>query len=81
MLKTQEHYDLIAQFDKEFKGSRLDKEPKDSWARGIVYQDGRINEMFLVYRKGYALGKALGITDATGWAERTWEDLEREKYK
>lgn len=60
MLKTQEHYDLMAQFEREFKGRRLDKEPRDGWARGIIYQDGHINELFLAYRRGYALGKAVG---------------------
>lgn len=59
MLKTQEHIDLIAMFEKEVRGSRLDKESKDLWARGIIYQDGRLNEMFLLYRKGYAFGKAV----------------------
>lgn len=57
MLKTKEHQDLIAMFDKEFKTMRLDKEPKDFWSRGIIYQDGNVNNLFLAYRKGYALGK------------------------
>jgi hypothetical protein len=57
MLKTQEHYDLLSMFEKEFKTMRLDKEPKDLWPQGIVYQDGGVNNLFLAYRKGYALGK------------------------
>lgn len=59
MLKTQEHYDLVAQFDREFKGSRLDKESKELWPMGRVYQDGGVNERFIAYRQGYAFGKAL----------------------
>jgi hypothetical protein len=59
MLKTQEHYDLMAQFEKDCKPGRTDKEPKESWARGIIYQDGAVNELFKVYRMGYALGKAI----------------------
>lgn len=59
MLKTQEHYDLMAMFEKEFKGRRLDRESKEDWARGHVYQDGHVNEFFLVYRNGYALGKSI----------------------
>lgn len=59
MLKTQEHYDLIAQFDREYKGRRLDKEDKHLWALGRIYQDGAVNELFLAYRRGYAFSKAL----------------------
>lgn len=58
-IKTQEHYDLLAQFEREFTGHRTDKERKDLWAMGHVYQDGQLNEIFLAYRKGYALGKAV----------------------
>jgi hypothetical protein len=58
MLKTKEHSDLTEMFEREYKG-RLDKEPKDLWARGRVYQDGQINELFLAYRRGYAYGKAV----------------------
>ncbi|HWK88341.1 MAG TPA: hypothetical protein VNP72_00050 [Longimicrobium sp.] len=60
MLGTQEHYDLIEQFEKEFRGTgRMDRESKEYWQRGRVYQDGQVNELFLAYRRGYALGKAV----------------------
>lgn len=59
MLFTAEHYDLLAQFEHEFKHRRLDKEVKDLWCKGIVYQDGQTNDLFLAYRKGYALGKTM----------------------
>lgn len=59
MLKTQEHQDLMAMFEREFKGRRLDREPKESWPRGIIYQDGHINILFDAYRRGYALAKAI----------------------
>jgi hypothetical protein len=61
MLQTKEHYELIDQFERDCKQQigRLDKEPKDLWARGIVYQDGHVNALFLVYRKGYAFGKCV----------------------
>ena len=58
MLKTQEHEDLIAMFEREFKG-RFDKESKALWPMGRVYQDGTLNELFLAYRRGYAYGKAV----------------------
>jgi hypothetical protein len=57
MLFTKEHYDLMAQFEKEFKHRRLDKEQKELWGSGNVYQDGHVNELFLSYRRGYSLGR------------------------
>lgn len=58
MLQTKEHADLMEMFERTFPG-RHDKEPKDSWANGNIYQDGRMNEFFLTFRHGYAYGKAL----------------------
>ncbi len=58
MLKTAEHSELVAQFEKDFKGcGRMDKEPKELWPRGAIYQDGAVNNMFKAYRIGYAYGK------------------------
>ena len=62
-IKSQEHYELMANFELVFKGKRLDKESKDLWPRGIVYQDGHVNELFDAFRKGYALHK--GIANLT----------------
>jgi uncharacterized protein (UPF0332 family) len=60
MINSREHYDLIAMFEREFKGEgRLDKEPKDIWSKGNVYQDGTMNRLFLAYRRGYAFGKTV----------------------
>ena len=61
MLLTQEHYDLLAQFERQHKGIRADKEEKSLWPKGYIYQDGKVNEMFLAFRNGYALGKAVEI--------------------
>jgi len=58
MVGSQEFYELVAMFDREFKGSRLDKEAKDIWPKGYVYQNGETNNLFLAYRKGFAYGKA-----------------------
>jgi hypothetical protein len=58
-LLTKEHYDLIAQFDKTFRGRRLDKESRDLWPRGQVYQDGAVNELFLAFRHGYSYRDSL----------------------
>ena len=58
-IKSKEHYDLMDMFEKEYKGLRLDREKdKEGWAKGRVYEDGRANELFLAYRKGYAFAQA-----------------------
>lgn len=57
MLKDKEHYDLMAQFEREHSG-RMDKEDKEWWPRGAIYQDGHINQLFLAYRRGYAYSKS-----------------------
>ncbi|WP_225783384.1 hypothetical protein [Xenophilus sp. Marseille-Q4582] len=54
MLLTAEHYELMTMFERTRRGARLDKETKDLWPRGIIYQDGQVNEQFSAYRQGYA---------------------------
>lgn len=56
-LFSQEHYDLIEMFDREFYDMRLDKEAKDIWAKGHIYQSDETNRLFLAYRKGCAFGR------------------------
>jgi hypothetical protein len=57
-LKSQEHIELIAMFERIYKG-RLDKEPKDLWPKGRIYQDGEMNNLFLAFRHGAAYGQAI----------------------
>lgn len=59
-LNGKEHEELMAMFEKEFVGYRLDHEPKALWSSGAIYQDGAVNQLFLAYRRGYAFGKAVG---------------------
>lgn len=60
MLKSKEHYDLMAQFEREFKHKRLDREKnKELWAIGHVYENGEVNDLFLAYRLGYTFGQAV----------------------
>ena len=54
---TKEHYDLMAEFEKNFKHLRLDKEEKSLWKDGHIYQDGEVNQLFKVFRLGYSYGK------------------------
>lgn len=58
-LRTQEHQDVMAQFEREFKGMRLDREAKNIWPLGRIYQDGQVNGLFLAYRRGYALARCV----------------------
>ncbi|MCZ4331050.1 hypothetical protein [Castellaniella denitrificans] len=57
MLMTQEHYDLMAAFER-FHSGRFDREDKSLWPKGVIYQDGLVNEMFLAFRHGYAYSQA-----------------------
>lgn len=56
---TKEYYDLMAQFEKDFGPMRFDREPKKLWKKGIIYQDGNVNNLFKAYRCGYSLGKTI----------------------
>lgn len=56
-LLSKEHYELIAQFDKDFSHCRLDKEEKSLWSIGQIYQNGETNNLFKAYRMGHSYGK------------------------
>lgn len=76
-VKTQEHQDVMCQFEMEFRGHRLDREAKDCWPRARIYQDGRTNELFLAYRRGYALARSVYIA-SFGASEATPRSAHRE---
>ena len=57
-LGSREHEEIIAMFDREFSHLRLDKEAREFWNQGNIYQNGEANNLFLAYRKGFAFGKA-----------------------
>lgn len=63
-ITSREHCELMTNFESRFKGHRLDKEPKELWAKGVCYQDGHVNELFKAYREGCALHKAIANMDA-----------------
>ena len=54
---SKEHYDLIVDFEKGFKGNRLEKEEKTLWVKGNVYQNGETNNLYKAYLLGYSLGR------------------------
>jgi len=62
MLGTQEHIDLLEQFEKALKiapvrSGRLDKEDRSLWMSGQIYQDGEVNALYQLFIHGYAYGK------------------------
>ena len=57
LIKSKEHYDLMDNFEKTFHCERLDKEDKELWSKGNVYQSGEVNKLFLAFRLGYSAGK------------------------
>ena len=57
MLNNKEHYDLMAAFERQYSG-RMDREDKSLWPRGVIYQDGHVNDLFLAFRRGYAYSQA-----------------------
>ncbi len=63
MLKTQEHIDLVAMFEGDYKiaGSRAEKENKDMWPKGYIYKHSDTNNLFCAYRRGYAFAKSIAI--------------------
>ena len=59
-LGSKEHEDMIRMFERIFPHEgRLDKEAKEFWARGNVYQHGEVNKLFLAFRHGVAYGEAV----------------------
>ena len=62
MLHDKEHYDLIAAFERTRK-ERFDKEDKALWSKGVIYQDRRVNALFLAFRQGYAYAKTTAYGD------------------
>ncbi len=60
-LGTKEHHDLMAFFEKTYKGEIFtDKEPKELWSKGRIYSHGESNKSFIAFRVGYAFGKNIG---------------------
>jgi hypothetical protein len=58
-LITNEHYDLMDAFERIYKTFRLDKENKELWTKGHIYQSGETNDLFLAFRYGASYGKAI----------------------
>lgn len=58
-LLDREHYDLMTQFERQHSHLRLDREPKELWPKGIIYESAETNRTFAAFRHGYSFAKAL----------------------
>ena len=56
---SKEHFEMMAFFEKEHKSMRLDKEPKELWSKGNIYQNGETNAAFVSFRFGVSYGAAI----------------------
>ena len=58
MVGTKEHYELLENFEKHNSHMRLDRENKELWYKGQVYQDGDVNRLYNAFILGYSFGRA-----------------------
>lgn len=58
---TKEFYDILENFEKNFYHMRLDKESKEYWGTGQIFQNGETNNAYKAYVQGYSLGRAVYI--------------------
>lgn len=60
-LGSKEFYEVIEAFEKSpvSKSKRLDKEPKELWKKGQIYQNGEVNDLFKCFQHGYSYAKAV----------------------
>ena len=56
---SHDHYELMDQFEMQFKHLRLDREDRNefNYSRSIFYQDGLANDLFKAFRAGYVFGE------------------------
>ena len=59
LLTSREHTEMMSFFERQHPHLRLDKEPKNLWPKGNIYQNGEANQAFLAFREGVAYGKAI----------------------
>jgi hypothetical protein len=54
---TREFYEILENFERNFKHMRLDKESEEYWNRGQIYQNGETNNSYSAYILGYSFGR------------------------
>lgn len=60
-LLGKEHYEIMAAFERSFPQGRKDKEDKELWEKGNIYQDGDVNRLFLAFRCGVSYGLSVEL--------------------
>jgi hypothetical protein len=77
-LGSKEHYDLMDQFEREFKQDfRLDREKdREWWRQGHCYENGEASKAFNAYIRGYSLGKAVEREPAVESGVDGWLPIE-----
>ena len=60
---SQDHDDLIRDFENNYASRNLDKEDKSRWRYDTIYRDLSVNDLFLAYRAGYLFGLSIGVWD------------------
>ncbi len=54
---SKEFYEMMSDFESVVKtviSARLDKEEKDQWSKGRVYQHGEVNQLWKGFQLGYS---------------------------
>lgn len=64
-INSQEHEEIIADFEKQFCGLRIDKEPRELWPKQNIYQNGEANALFLAFRAGYATARCVYLQEGS----------------
>lgn len=60
---SKEFYDLMQNFERDYKYYPLARESKDNFLRMAYYQNGETNKLFKAYMTGYSLAKSMAISD------------------
>ncbi len=56
---TKEFEDILESFEKNFSHMRLDKESKEYWRTGQMYENGETNNAYRAYTLGYSFGRVV----------------------
>ena len=55
---TKEHFEILAQFEKNFSHLRLTREKdKTLWRKGQIYENGETNALYNAYILGYSFAR------------------------
>jgi hypothetical protein len=59
-LGSKEHDEILANFEKNFKGYRMDREKNpDLRKKGILYESGETNALCRAFIMGYSFGRSV----------------------